>query len=459
MRLQLQCLGRVMRQVVLGLSLGLAAGSAAQADEWPQWLGPQRDGVWRETGIVDRFPEGGPKIRWRTPIGSGYAGPAVVGSRVFVTDRKLKEGSDPENQFQRGSAPSIERVLCLDEATGKIQWQHSYPCVYTVSYPAGPRCTPTVDGERVFTLGAEGNLLCLSVDKGEVIWSRDLKADYGIKVSPVWGFSSHPLIDGNKLITFVGGEGSAVVAWDKTTGKELWKSLSATGPHGPGYGPPMIYEVGGTRQLIAWLPEGVNALDPETGAVLWSHRFGSTQGLTAPTPRLSGDTLFLTSFYDGPCMLKLDTSKPGATELWRGKGKNERQTDGLHSIMPTPFVIDGHIYGVCSYGQLRCLKAATGERLWEDLTATGANKVRNARWANAFLVRHAERFFLANEQGELLISKLTPQGYEQQSRATLLKPTGTAGGRAVVWSHPAFAHRSVFARNDDEIVCASLAAE
>lgn len=443
----------------LMLAVALCAHQRVSADDWPQWLGPQRDGVWREDGIVDRLPATGPKVRWRTPIGSGYSGPAVVGQRVFVTDRKINEGADPQSPFQRGAVPSLERVLCLDDATGKIVWQHAYPCVYTVSYPAGPRCTPIVDGERVITLGAEGHLHCLTTDKGDVVWSRDLKKDFGIKLTPTWGFSSHPLVDGRKLITFVGGEGSAVVAFDKTTGQELWRALSATGPHGPGYGPPMIYDVGGVRQLIAWLPDAVNALDPETGKLLWSYPFGSKEGLTAPTPRQAGDTLFVTSFYDGPCMLKLDVSKPGATELWRGKGKNERQTDGLHSIMPTPFVIDGHIYGVCSYGQLRCLKAATGERLWEDLTATAANKARNARWANAFLVQHRDRFFIANEQGELLISKLSPSGYQELSRATLLKPTGNAGGRNVVWSHPAFAHRSVYARNDEEIVSVSLAAE
>jgi hypothetical protein len=181
------------------------------------------------------------------------------------------------------------------------------------------------------------------------------------------------------------------------------------------------------------------------------------EGLTAPMPRKAGDLLFVTAFYDGPLMLKLNDDKPGATELWRGKGKNERLTDGLHSIMPTPFIVDGHIYGVCSYGQLRCLKADTGQRVWENLTATGADKARNARWANAFLIQHQDRFFIANEQGELILAKLTPQGYDELSRTHLLEPTGQAGGRQIVWSHPAFAHRCVFARNDKEIVCVSLA--
>ena len=447
------------RQSLLWMFLLLVSSATVHADDWPQWLGPQRDGVWRESGIVERLPATGLTRKWSTPIGSGYAGPAVVGDHVYVTDRIITEGADSANPFERKPVPSSERVLCLSRDSGDILWKHAYPCVYTVSYPAGPRCTPTVSGDKVYTLGAEGHLFCLATKDGAVAWSKDLKKEYGIRITPTWGFASHPLIDGDKLICLVSGEGTAVIAFDKDSGKELWRALSATGPHGAGYGPPMIYEAAGVRQLIVWLPDAVNALDPETGKVLWSFPFGSREGLTAPTPRKAGDLLFLTSFYNGPMMLKLSGDKPGATEFWRGKGQDEKKTDGLHSIMPTPFIQDGHIYGVCSYGQLRCLEAGTGKRIWEDLTATGANKARNARWANAFLIQHADRYFIANEQGELIIAKLTPQGYEELSRANLLKPTGNAGGRQIVWSHPAFAQRHVFARNDEEIVCVSLAAE
>lgn len=437
----------------------LTPWTAVRADDWPQWLGPQRDGVWRETGIVSRLPEKELTRKWRTPIGAGYSGPAVVGDRVFVMDRVSKDGMDVANPFQRTAVPSSERVLCLDEATGKILWEHKYPCVYTVSYPAGPRCTPTVQNGNVVSLGSEGNLFCLSASDGQVIWSHDLKKDYSIQSSPVWGFASHPLIDGNQVICFIGGDGTAVVAFDLKTGNERWRALSATGPHGPGYSPPVIYEAAGVRQLIAWLPDAVNAIDPATGKVLWSYPFTIKEGLTAPMARKSGDQLFVTAFYNGPLMLRLNGEKPGVTELWRGKGKDERQTDGLHSIMPTPFLVDGHIYGVCSYGQLRCVTADDGKRVWENLTATGADKARNARWANAFLVQHQDRFFIANERGDLILAKLTPQGYDELGRTNLLKPTGQAGGREIVWSHPAFAHRSVFARNDEEIVCVSLAAE
>jgi hypothetical protein len=167
--------------------------------------------------------------------------------------------------------------------------------------------------------------------------------------------------------------------------------------------------------------------------------------------------LFVTAFYEGPLMLKLNgAEKPDI--LWRGKGRGEQpdQTEGLHSIMPTPFIQAGHIYGVCSYGELRCLKANTGERVWSTHAATTG---RSVRWGNAFLVQHEDRFFLFNEKGDLIIARLTPKGYDEISRAHILEPTNTMPGRAVVWSHPAFANRSIYARNDREIVCVSLAAK
>jgi outer membrane protein assembly factor BamB len=253
-----------------GLPIGalLLVLPVLHADDWPQWLGPRRDAVWRETGIIKKFPAEGPSIRWRAPISGGYAGPAVADGRVYVTDRQLAAGaSNPANPFARGEIPGRERVLCLNAANGKLIWHHEYNCAYTVSYSSGPRATPAVSDGKVFTLGAEGNLVCLAADKGTVLWARDFKTDFNLK-TPVWGFAGHPLIDGQKLICLVGGEGSVAVAFDKDTGKELWRALSAKEP---GYAPPMIYEFAGKRQLIIWHPEAVNALDPDTGKLFWSY--------------------------------------------------------------------------------------------------------------------------------------------------------------------------------------------
>ncbi len=440
--------------------LGLGGPAPVAAADWPQWLGPQRDGVWREDGILDRFPAQGPKYRWRTPIGGGYAGPAVAGGKVFITDRVLPTGvKNPKSGFGRPRVQGGERILCLDEKTGAILWKHEYDCPYQVAYGAGPRCTPVVDGDKVYTLGTMGDLYCLDVKEGKVLWSKNFPRDYHADV-PQWGFAGHPLVDGDHLICLVGGPGSVAVAFHKDTGKEIWRALSA---EEPGYAPPMIYEIGGTRQLILWHSEAVNSLDPETGKVYWSQPFGGRKGkslkaaLSIPSPRLAGDNLFVTAFYEGPMMLKVNGTQPPKV-LWRGQGRGELPdlTDGLHSIIPTPVLKGGHIYGVCSYGELRCLKADTGQRVWQTHQATTG---KSARWGNAFLIPQADRYFLFNEKGDLIIARLSPKSYEEISRMNILTPTNTMPGRAVVWSHPAFANRCVYARNDREIVCVSLAAE
>jgi outer membrane protein assembly factor BamB len=433
----------------------------ARADDWPQWLGPKRDGVWRETGLIDKFPDSGAKIVWRAPVGGGYAGPAVARGQVYVTDRVLADGvHNPANPFSQQKLAGKERVLCLDEKTGKEVWKYEYNCTYAISYPVGPRTTPVVADGKVYTLGAMGDLLCLDAEKGKVLWSKNFPKDYDAPV-PMWGFSSSPLVDGDKIICLVGGQGSVVVAFNKDTGKEIWKALSLKRAQ-IGYSPPMIYQAAGKRQLVIWEPEAVNGLDPETGKLYWSVPFLSKANLTAPTPRLDGDRLFVTAFYNGSLMLKLTSEggKPGAKVLWKvgGRGEKPEQTKALHAIIATPIFKGDYIYGVGSYGELRCLKAADGERVWMSLKATGDQKEPTERWANAFLVQQDDRCFLFNEKGDLIIAKLTPKGYDEISRAHVLDPTSSLDPkRKVLWSHPAFADRCMFARNDKEIVCVSLA--
>jgi outer membrane protein assembly factor BamB len=225
--------------------------------------------VWRETGIVKRFPDDGPALRWSVAIKGGYAGPAVADGRVFVphfvpsNDEKEKEfGEESKNaHYRRVSQTGEERLLCLDEEDGRILWTHKYPVTYThaKSYANGPRTTPTVDGDLVYALGAEGRLSCIDVKTGKERWSRDLKKDYSIK-APTWGFAVHPVIDGNRLITMVGGRGTAVVAFDKLTGKELWRALNS---ENTGYTQLVIYTIGSHRQLLAWHGEALNSLNPD----------------------------------------------------------------------------------------------------------------------------------------------------------------------------------------------------
>lgn len=433
--------------------LGTWTSGELRADDWPQWLGPQRDANWRETGILKTFPAGGPRRVWRTAIGSGYTGPAVVGNRVYLMDRQVAtNAAKAKNAFDTSSIAGTERVLCLDAADGKVVWQRSYNSSYTVSYAAGPRTTPVVADGRVYTLGAMGQLACQNTRDGSVVWSRDFVADYGLKV-PIWGVSAHPLLDGNKLICMVGGEGSVAVAFDKNTGRELWRALSAKEP---GYCPPVIYKLGGRRQLILWHAEAVNGLDPETGRVLWSEPWKLNYGLAIPTPRLLDDGLFLTCFYNGSMRLRFEPGHEVPVVAWKTAKQSERDTVNLNSIMATPWVEDGHVYGPCSYGQFRCLRLDTGERLWETFQPTVG---KAERWGNCFVVKNRSQWFLLSEQGDLIIARLSPKGYEELSRAHVIEPDNRDPGRPVVWSHPAFAHRRIYLRNDSEILCYDLAAK
>lgn len=463
-----------VRRSIFALSALIAFASAAIADDWPQWLGPQRDGVWREGGLIDRFPAGGPPVRWRAPIAAGYSGPAVAGDRVYVTDFvRTGGGGATGNPFSRGRLPGTERVLCLDDASGKVVWKHEYACEYAISYPAGPRTTPVVAGGRVYTLGAMGDLLCLDAGSGKLVWSVNLPEKYGEPdkpnhgVVPVWGYAASPLLDGDRLITLAGGDGSLVVALNKDTGKEIWRAVSASSI---GYCPPVIYTVGTTRQLVIWQPEAICGLVPETGTVLWEVPFKLHQSaLSIPMPQFDGQRLFVTSFYNSAITLALDADKP-ATVRWKARPPAQRseQPDrsvALNSIMPTPVLKDGYVYGVDSYGELRCLKADTGERVWTALGVTRPLKdgkrdeskpTQKDRWDNAFITPQGDRHFLFNEAGEIVIARLEPTGYTEIDRAKVIDPDNTLPGRSVVWSHPAYAHKSAYIRNDHELVCVSL---
>jgi outer membrane protein assembly factor BamB len=422
---------------------------AACGDDWPQWLGPKRDSVWRETGIVEKFPEGGPKILWRTPIAGGYAGPAVSGGRVYVADFAA-EGDPTPNPNKRSDRKGTERLLCLDARTGKVLWKHEHETTYQISYAYGPRCTPTVAGGKVYALGAEGRLCCLDAESGQELWSHDFKKEYQV-ATPMWGFSSHPLVDGQKLICLVGGQGSVAVAFDKDTGKELWRSLTAPDP---GYCAPSIIEAGGTRQLLIWHPLAVNSLDPETGKVYWSIELKPDYGMSIQIPRQLGDYLFVGGIGMQCVCLRLHADKPAVDEVWRGDIKT-----GLFPVTSTPFLEDGTIYGCCTKGEFRGVKLDSGKRLWETFQPTTNKRPAQSNTGTAFLVKNGDRFFVFSETGDLIIARLSPAGYEEISRAHLIEPTQDGFGRPVIWSHPAFADKCVFARNDKEIVCASLAAE
>src|SRR5262245_45100743 len=427
----------------------LLSSSLASADDWPQWLGPGRDGVWREADIIDQFPTGGPKILWRTPIAGGYSGPAVAGGKVYVTDF-VRTSGDAKNDFSaRTEVAGKERVVCLSASDGSVLWKHEYDCPYKISYPGGPRATPTVSGGKVYSLGAEGNLLCLTADKGAVLWSKDLKKEYKIE-APLWGFTGHPLVDGQKLICLVGGQGSVAVAFDKDTGREIWRALSASEP---GYCAPTIIAAGGKRQLLIWHPESLNSLDPETGKLYWSEPLKPQYAMSIAAPRQAGDYLYASGIGNCAALYRLAKDKPAAEVVWDGT-----PTSAVYCGSSTPAIEGGVIFGNdCQVGNLRAVKLDTGERLWETFQPTTGGD-RRASHGTAFLTKQGDRYFLFSETGDLVIARLSAEKYEEVSRAHLLEPTAECFGRAVVWSHPAYANRCIFVRNDKEILCASLAA-
>lgn len=407
--------------------------------DWPEWRGAGRQGIWTETGVIDRIPASGLIVKWRVPVQAGYSGPAIANGRVFLTDH---------------AGGAAERAICLDERTGKTLWTREWKADYRgLDYANGPRATPTVDGDRVYVLGAKGSLRALRVANGSELWSSNFEQDFGTTV-PGWGISGAPIVAGRKLIAVAGGKGaSKVIAFDKFTGKEAWRALSSDESE-PGYSQPILIHYG-RPQLIVWHATALESLDPETGAVLWSHPFRITMNTPIATPAWNAPHLLVSGFFDGARMMELSPAG-GARLAWASQGGNEVKSDKLHALMSQPIIAGDYVYGICSYGQLRCLRRATGERVWESQAAT----VEKARNVTAWMVRHQERVFLVNDRGELILAKLAPEGYSELGRALLIAPTSAPGGRrqlgAVVWSHPAFANRHVVARNDREVVRVSL---
>ncbi len=423
--------------------LGLLLASSARADDWPQWMGPQRDNVWREEGLLDKFPANGPTVVWSAPVAGGYAGPAVVGDRVWVTDYVTSADVHVEN-FQRAEFTGVERVHCLDAKSGKSLWVHEYPVTYGLSYPAGPRCTPTVHDGLVYTLGAEGHLWCLDAEQGTVVWSKELKSEYHT-TSALWGYASHPLIDGDRLLCVVGGPGSHIVAFDRKTGNEVWRAQTAKEQ---GYSPPTIFTIGDTRQLVLLKPDGVAAVNPANGDEYWSVPYAATNGSIIMSPVRFENYLYAAGYSNKNLLLQLSDDGQEADVVWQDARKK-----GLSPVNVQPFLEDGVLYGFDQSGWLYAVELPSGKRLWE---ASPVSK-RPAGCETAFLVKQGDRFWMFNENGELVIARLTRDGYDEIDRAKVIEPTNVAFGRDVVWCMPAFAGRRMYVRNDERLICVELA--
>lgn len=407
---------------------------AARAEDWPQWRGPNRDAVWNETGLMEMFPADGLKIAWRASVGRGWSTPVVARGRVYVTDAQVEKPA------------AKERVLCFDEATGKLLWNHQY----AVNYPewafapsaGGPRATPIVRDGKLFTLGAMGHLFCLDTATGSVVWQKDLAKDYEVK--EFTGITASPLIEDELLILYICGKPAAcVVAFDRNTGKEAWRALDDSFT----YSSPIVVSAGGKRQLIVWTQEAVTSLDSLTGKTWWRELIRTPGDMAVSTPVFAKGRLLV-----GGLMVQLDAGKPAASLLWpESRAPVARR---ILSNTSTALLQGDYVFSARISGELVCLEAATGKEVWQTNTVTS---LKNG--ACIHLTPNSGSVLLFTDQGNLIRARLSAEGYRELGRVHLLDPKFPYNGRNVVWPPPAYANGHVFVRNDEELVCASLAAK
>ena len=410
------------------------AARTIRADDWSQWRGPNRDGAWREAGVLDAFPAEGPTVRWRAPVGWGWASPVVAQGRVFVADSKLVGGA------------AQERVLCFDEVSGKPLWTHAYDVTYpdwafnTPGNEGRQTATPVFEAGRLYTLGGNGHVHCLDAATGAVVWHKPLEKEFEIEVLKC---RASPLIEGELLIVHTGGKpGASVVALDKTSGAVAWRALD----DGVSNSSPIVITAGGKRQLIVWTADSVASLDPATGAVYWREPMVTSNNDAIPTPVHRGDLLLIAGL-----MLKLDPDQPAVTTLWPESKAAPRR---ILSNTSTAHILGDHVYSAKLNGELACLEARTGKPVWEtdEVTELGSGAAIN------ITPNGDGAAFLFTGEGNLIRARLTPEGYEEVGRFRLVEPTCSAMGRNLAWTPPAFANGHVFGRNDREVVCVSLKA-
>jgi outer membrane protein assembly factor BamB len=335
-------------------------------------------------------------------------------------------------------------VLCFDESNGQLLWSHEY----AVDYPewafspdaGGPRATPITRYGKVFTLGALGDLLCLDAVKEVVLWDKKLAKDYQVK--EFTGITASPLIEGRFLILYICGKPAAcVVALEMDSGKEAWRALDDSFT----YSSPIVISDGGRKQLIVWTQEAVTSLDPSTGNIWWREQLHTPGDQAVSTPVYSNHRLLVAGL-----MLKLGAETPTASVLWpETKAVSKR----ILSNTSTALLQDEYVYSAKSTGELVCLEASTGHQVWSTNTVTS---LKNG--SSVHLTPNGDSVLVFTDQGNLIRARLSFEGYQELSRVHLLDATHPFNGRNVVWPPPAYANRHVFVRNDQELVCVSLAA-
>jgi outer membrane protein assembly factor BamB len=417
--------------LAVALILQLLRSAALRAEDWPQWRGPNRDGVCHETGLLESFPPKGLKVRWRVSVGWGFSSPVVAQGRVYLADSEVVKPK------------ARERIRCFDETTGQALWTHVYEVAYEdwafePKQEIGPVATPIAQNGKVYTVGRVGHLFCLDARNGEVLWRRSLKKDYQVGFAP--GAPS-PLIEGDLLILFTGGKpGACIIGLHKDTGKEVWRALDESLT----FSSPIAIFSGGKRQLIVWTQESVTSLDPATGKTYWRQRLLTSGEYAVSTPVFDKDRLLV-----GGLMFQLDVGKPAAKVLWPDAKAPSRR---IFSHTSTALLLGDQVFTAKSSGELICVEASTGRQVWQSAKVTD---LKNG--ASIHLTLNGDSVLLYTDKGELIRARLSPQGYKEISRVPVLEPTFPFAGRKVAWSPPAYANRHIFARSGKELICAFLA--
>lgn len=415
-----------MRQILAALiGLGLAGSSTGLAEDWPQFRGPRGDGTWKAPALPEKFPVDGLKTLWEREIGGGYAGISVVGDRVYTLDRQ--------------TAPTeVERVLCLSTTDGSIIWEHPYPVEYKgLDYGNGPRSQPTVHDGRVYAVGALGHVHCLDAQSGKVLWHAHYQRDWNGRL-PTWGYAASPVILDDLLVLQPGGDkGAGVVAVGRTTGREIWRSLSDEA----GYATPLLFRAHQRDQLVLWTPSHIRGLDARSGEAYWGVPYEITYGVSIAKPILQENLVLVAGYWHGSKAIRLGETPQAAKLEWE-------ENRYLRGLMSQPLYRDGHVYLLDKQYGLTGFELATGKKLWDDKN-TMTPRDRNPQ-ASLVWLGDTDRALILNAEGELILARITPEGYAEQSRQKIIGFT---------WAHPAFAGNRVYARSDTEIVCVELPGE
>lgn len=373
------------------------------AADWPQFLGPQRNGTSAETGLLRSWPKAGPPVVWQREVGEGYSGPVVSGDTLILFHRIGDQ----------------EVVEALDAGTGKQRWKFAYPTKYSdaLGKGDGPRATPLAAGGRVYVLGAEGKLHCLELAGGKKVWERELAKDYEMRPS-FFGVGTSPLLEGDRLLVNVGARGAGIVAFDRDTGKEVWKATD----HDASYASPVAATIDGTRHVFFFTREGLVGLDPKDGGVRFSKRWRArvNESVNAATPLVIGDLVFVSASYQTGALL-VRVRKDSAEEVWKGDRS-------LSCHYNTPVHHNGYLYGIDGRqergAELRCVELKTGAVQW---TREG--------FGCASLVLADGHLIALTENGDLVLAEATPEGYREKARARVLSAgpcrseIALAGGR------------------------------